>query len=136
MNKTKLWMIAAITVANGSCNVFYIRISLVLYSIEQFSLIERGTLANKRYIQWHIFFSIASDILTSSRTSNKMPSSKNPSKNPCRFLCYFKNIHYLCSSSLTEALPVGWTDEVGSLYIGKALLDALCLTHRNLAVPN
>ena len=36
----------------------------------------------------------------------------------------------------TEALLVGGTDEDGDLYIGKALLDALCLTHWNLAVSN
>ena len=34
-----------------------------------------------------------------------------------------------------EASLAGGVDEGGDLYIGKALLDALCLTHRNLAVP-
>ena len=29
----------------------------------------------------------------------------------------------------------GWRPRDGNLYIGKALLDALCLTFRNLAVP-
>ena len=39
------------------------------------------------------------------------------------------------SSYRSLARGVGGTDEDGDLYIGKALLDALCLTFWNLAVP-
>ena len=36
---------------------------------------------------------------------------------------------------LNNAEAQGWRLRDGNLYIGKALLDALCLTARNLAVP-
>ena len=36
----------------------------------------------------------------------------------------------------TEAPLAGGTDEGGDLYIGKSVTCALCLTLRNLAVPN
>ena len=43
--------------------------------------------------------------------------------------------YYFCNRSHTYADAQGWKQRDGNLYIEKALLDALCLTHRNLAVP-
>ncbi|MBO5628436.1 MAG: hypothetical protein J5965_05080 [Aeriscardovia sp.] len=41
----------------------------------------------------------------------------------------------LLPSGRKSAEAQGWRLRDGNLYIGKALLDALCLTARNLAVP-
>ena len=41
----------------------------------------------------------------------------------------------LLPSGSKNAEAQGWRLRDGNLYIGKALLDALCLTARNLAVP-
>jgi len=49
--------------------------------------------------------------------------------------CISENIVYLCRCSHTEALHECGTERVGTYIIEKALLDALCLTNRNLAVP-
>ena len=69
------------------------------------------------------------------------------------FFVYFRNFLYFCNCSHTEALPVGGSDEEwGPIYrkslpVGgsdeewgpiyrKSVICALCLTFRNLAVPN
>ena len=43
--------------------------------------------------------------------------------------------YYFCNRSHTYAEAKGWKLRDGNLYIEKALLDALCLTFWNLAVP-
>ena len=59
-------------------------------------------------------------------------SDENNSVNIWNFREKFLSLQ--CSH--TEASHECGADEGGNLYIGKALSDALFLTHRNLAVPN
>ena len=52
------------------------------------------------------------------------------------FFVYFRNFLYFCNCSHTEALPVGGSDEEWGPIYRKSVICALCLTTRNLAVPN
>jgi hypothetical protein len=53
----------------------------------------------------------------------------------CEYWTTFPFFYYLCNNFITMPKPQGWKLRM-KVFLGKALLDALCLTHRNLAVPN